>query len=159
DNGSTAADFESLRRAVHRWEKEGTVSVPNRLLYSQAFGIDISQFGPRPDGQPPELAMLVPALRDAADPLLSAAPVIIYRERQGEFAVGQELAMAGHESSGHAAEREPYDIGETTFEQLRAYVVRLSRQTNTGAPLPAFRDLRRVRDQIHLLLDRRLLLR
>jgi hypothetical protein len=67
--------------------------------------------------------------------------------------------MAGHESSGHASEREPYDIGEITFEQLRADVIRLSRQTDTGAPLLTFRELRRVRDQIHLLLDRRLLLR
>lgn len=67
--------------------------------------------------------------------------------------------MAANESSGHAAEREPYGIGEATSEQLRSDVVRLSRQMDTGSPLATFLELRRVRDRIHLLLDRRLHLR
>jgi tetratricopeptide (TPR) repeat protein len=67
--------------------------------------------------------------------------------------------MAGHESSDHASDHEPYDIGDATSEQLRADIVRLSRQMETGLPLLTFLDLRRVRDRIHLLLDRQLRLR
>jgi tetratricopeptide (TPR) repeat protein len=66
---------------------------------------------------------------------------------------------AAHESSDHAAERDPYGVGEITIDQLRADVMRLSRQMDSGSPLETFLDLRRVRDRIHLLLDRRLRLR
>src|SRR5439155_25021303 len=40
--------------------------------------------------------------------------------------------------------------------QLRADVVRLSRLTDSGMPLSAFLDMRRVRDRIYRLLDRQL---
>lgn len=65
--------------------------------------------------------------------------------------------MAAHESSDHAAEHEQHAaIGDFTFGQLRAEVMRLSRQMDAGPPLPAFLDVRRVRDRIYTLLDRRL---
>jgi hypothetical protein len=64
--------------------------------------------------------------------------------------------MAAHEGSDHAEEYEQHGIGEATFEQLRADVVRLSRLSDTGSPLPVFLDMRRVRDRIYRLLDRRL---
>ena len=64
--------------------------------------------------------------------------------------------MAAHEGSDHAEQYEEHGIGEATFEQLRADVVRLSRLSDTGVPLPVFLDMRRVRSRIYRLLDRRL---
>jgi tetratricopeptide (TPR) repeat protein len=98
---------------------------------------------------------------DMTDPLLPASPVMTYRGKQDPFSgfptAAQEVLMSAHESSDHAAEHEQHAaIGDFTFDQLRAEVVRLSRQTATGSPLPAFVDLRRVRDRIYTLLDRRL---
>jgi tetratricopeptide (TPR) repeat protein len=74
----------------------------------------------------------------------------------GRLAVEREVLMAAHEGSDHAEEYEQHGIGEATFEQLRADVVRLSRLSDTGSPLPVFLDMRRVRDRIYRLLDRRL---
>jgi hypothetical protein len=73
----------------------------------------------------------------------------------GEFAVEQEVMMAAHESSDHAAEHEQHGIGEATLEQLHADLSRLSSLSSTGAPLPAFQDMRRIRDRVYRLLDRR----
>jgi hypothetical protein len=70
--------------------------------------------------------------------------------------VEQEVMMTAHESSDHAAEHDQQGIGDTTFEQLRADLVQLSRLTDSGSPLSAFFEARRVRDRIHRLLDRRL---
>jgi tetratricopeptide (TPR) repeat protein len=70
--------------------------------------------------------------------------------------VEREVLMAAHEGSDHAEEYEGYGVGEATSEQLRADVVRLSRLSDTGSPLPAFLDMRRVRSRIYRLLDRRL---
>jgi hypothetical protein len=64
--------------------------------------------------------------------------------------------MVAHESSDHAAEHEQHGVGETTFEQLHADLVRLSRLTDSGSPLSAFLETRRVRDRVYRLLDRRL---
>lgn len=74
----------------------------------------------------------------------------------GDSAVQQEVLMAAHEGSDHAEEYEQHGIGEATFEQLRADVMRLSRLCDSGPPLPAFLDMRRVRRRIYRLLDRRL---
>lgn len=64
---------------------------------------------------------------------------------------------AAHESGDHAAEHEQHAaISDLTFEQLRAEVMRLSRQMDAGSPLLTFLELRRVRDRIYTLLDRRL---
>jgi tetratricopeptide (TPR) repeat protein len=84
---------------------------------------------------------------------------VIYRGSEvpaGSFPVENEVMMAAHESSDHAADHEQQGLGDITLEQLRADVMRLSRQTDTGSPLAAFMDTRRVRDRIYRLLDRRL---
>jgi|HubBroStandDraft_1064217.scaffolds.fasta_scaffold58204_2 hypothetical protein len=67
--------------------------------------------------------------------------------------------MAAHEASDHAAEHEQHGIGEATLEQLHADLIRLSRLSDTSSPLPAFLDMRQVRDRIYRLLDGRLRLR
>jgi hypothetical protein len=71
------------------------------------------------------------------------------------LAVEQEVVMAAHEGSDHAAEHEQHGIGEATLEQLRADLGRLSGLSDTGAPFPAFLDMRQVRHRIYRLLDRR----
>ena len=74
----------------------------------------------------------------------------------GDFMVEREVLMAAHDGSDHAEQAEEHGIGEATFEQLRADVVRLSRLTDAGEPFAVFLDMRRVRDRIYRLLDRRL---
>jgi hypothetical protein len=74
----------------------------------------------------------------------------------GDSMVMREVLMAAHEGSNHAEQAEDHGIGEATLEQLRADLVRLSGLIDTGAPLSAFLDMRRVRDRIYRLLDRRL---
>ena len=108
--------------------------------------------------------VLVPAqatdgIPGLSGPHLPASASIAYRERQepglGYFAVEQEVLMAAHDSSDHAAEHEQHGIGEATLEQLRADLARLSSLSDTSAPFPVFLDMRRVRDRIYRLLDRR----
>jgi tetratricopeptide (TPR) repeat protein len=74
----------------------------------------------------------------------------------GYSAVRREVLMAAHEGSDHAEEYEQHGIGDATLEQLRADLMRLSRLSDTGEPLAVFLDMRRVRDRIYRLLDRRL---
>jgi len=74
----------------------------------------------------------------------------------GDSVVEREVWMAAHEGSDHAEQAEEHGIGEATSEQLRADLVRLSRQSDTGEPFPLFLDLRRVRSRVYRLLDRRL---
>jgi hypothetical protein len=64
--------------------------------------------------------------------------------------------MAAHESSAHAARAEEHGIGDTTLDQLQTDLTRLSRESDTGQPFDVFLDLRRVRDRVHQVLDRRL---
>lgn len=64
--------------------------------------------------------------------------------------------MAAHRGSEHAQEIEDHGVGEATYEQLRADLVRLSCQTDTGEPFAVFQDMRRVRERIYRLLERRL---
>jgi tetratricopeptide (TPR) repeat protein len=170
EEGDTVPGTGSVKRRIMSWEREGDISLRYRRYYCRAFGIGLSQFGkPRDisitDQAASPASAASPTLPGVVDPLLSATPAMIYRGRQephlGEFAAGQEVVVmaAAHESSEHAAERDPYGVGEITLDQLRADVVRLSRQMDAGSPFPVFLELRRVRDRIHLLLDRRLRLR
>jgi hypothetical protein len=177
ESGDNAVpDRDSVRRNIIRWEKdESRVSHQYRKHYCRALGIDRAQFGPQLDGVPQGLAIpqhpaapavAAPAslseLQGVADPLLSALAAIIYRGSQepglGDFTAGHEVAMAAaHEGSDRAAEHEQHAaIGDLTFEQLRAEVVRLARQMDDGSPFPVFLDLRRLRSRIYTLLDRRL---
>jgi hypothetical protein len=172
---------ESMLHNIHRWERgESGLSERHKLHYCRVLGIQPGQFGPRPEECPDSgvtlggtAAMTVPAAA-AADPVpaqglegitglrgphLPASAAIAYRERQepglGHFAVEQEVMMAARDSSDHAAEHEQHGIGEATLEQLRADLARLSSLSDTGSPLSAFLDMRRVRDRIYRLLDRR----
>ena len=166
---------------IHRWERQGGVSERHKLHYCRALGIQPGQFGPRPKGyldagmtsgstaatavSAAAAGVVVPAqatdgVSGLPGPHLPASAAIAYRERQepglGYFAVEREVLMAAHDSSDHAAEHEQHGIGEATLEQLRADLARLSSLSDTGAPLSAFLDMRRVRDRIYRLLDRQL---
>ncbi len=85
-----------------------------------------------------------------------------YRRIQGTepepigTAILHEVMMAAHEGSDHAERAERRDIGEATLEQIRADVVRLSREYMTEAPWPLFQEMRLVRARIHAALDRQM---
>jgi len=152
-----------------------------KLYYSHAFGIPPSQFGPgqhdalgslnqvpgtmlRPlQPQPPGVcgrAFAQGLCHGQADPSPQELAAVAYPGIQesvmGDSAVRQEVLMAAHEGSDRAEEFEQHGIGEATFEQLRADVMRLSGLCDTAPPLAAFLEMRRVRSRIYRLLDRRL---
>ena len=165
---------------IHRWEREGGVSERHKLHYCRALGIQPGQFGPRPAREAPDEAMpagttlavsaappalpvpgqVTASIFQPAAPHLPASAVVAYLGSQepgsGCLATAREVLMAAHDGSDHAEDYEQHGIGEATFEQLRADVIRLSRLSDTGSPLPVFLDMRRVRDRIYRLLDRRL---
>ncbi len=168
-------EINGMLHNIHRWEREGGLSERHKLHYCRALDIHPGQFGPDnhenpPDPQMPEsaapeaLAVLPKPLRsaesipDLPDLHLPASVAMTYRGRYepglGCFTAEQEVAMAAHEASDRAEAYEQHGIGETTLEQLRADLIRLSRLSDTGSPLPAFLDMRRVRDRIYRLLDR-----
>jgi transcriptional regulator with XRE-family HTH domain len=147
--------LESMCHNLYRWERgEDSPSERYKLYYNRALGIPPSQFGQRPST--PRLAVT----SGLPDPWLRDTAAITYRgvvePLMGDSAVRQEVLMAAHEGSDRAEEYEQHGIGEVTFEQLRADVMRLSRLCDTGPPLTAFLDMRRVRARIYRLLDRRL---
>jgi len=173
--GDTAVpELSGMLHNIHRWEREGGISERHKLHYCRALGIHPSQFGlsagelaeataqaPSADVGP---AALVPVQLPAAAPATGGpcppAPAGIACHGRQEpvlrhFAVEHEVMMAAHEGSDHAAEHEHHGIGEATLEQLRADLARLSVLCDTGTPLPAFLDMRQVRDRIYRLLDRR----
>jgi len=172
---TTVPELDGMLHNVHRWEREGRISERHKHHYCRAFGIHPSQFGPSGSPEPPGAAMpgppvdgvlhvLVPeqyptAFPAAADPRGSALEDFAYRGRQvsssGDFAAEHEVMMAAHEGSDHAAEHEQHGIGEATLEQLRADLARLSGLCDTGAPFPAFLDMRQVRNRVYQLLERR----
>jgi len=140
-----------------------------------AGGQVISPLVDRPDPRPVSpgqssravLARLV--LNDAVTPAPRHATTTL--TEPGNFAYGRiqgsepelsgtailhEVMMAAHEGSEHAERAERRDIGETTLEQIRADVIRLSHDYMTGEPWPLFQEMRRVRARIHAALDRRL---
>ena len=173
--GDTAVpELSGMLHNIHRWEREGGISERHKLHYCRALGIHPSQFGlstgdtstrprrrpppPRP-ALPPRYPSSAQPSRRNGRPVPAGAAGIAYRGRQEpvlrDFAVEHEVMMAAHEGSDHAAEHEHHGIGEATLEQLRADLARLSGLCDTGAPLPAFLDMRQVRDRIYRLLDRR----
>jgi hypothetical protein len=177
---NTMPGLSGMLHNIHRWEREGGLSERHKHHYCRALGIHPSQFGLLQGGemagtQAPgtgalagygaPLAALVPAQDSTAvpwvtDPLLPTPALVTYRGRQepvlGGYTVEREVIMAAHESSDHAADHEQHGIGDATFEQLRADLVRLSRLTDSGSPLTAFLEARRTRDRVYRLLDRRL---
>jgi hypothetical protein len=178
DAGDTAMPgVDGVVHNINRWENEGGVSERYRLPYCGALGIHPSQFGPRTTGEPADTITAGPSAAAVSvtpvsahhpvavssrivDPPPPPPAIVAYRGTQapytGHSTVEQEVMMAAHESSDHAAEHEQQGIGETTLEQLHAALVRLSRLTDFGSPLTAFFEARRVRDRVYRLLDRRL---
>jgi len=180
DTSMPGAD--SMCHNIYRWERGADgLSERYKLCYSQILGIPPSHFGPgQPRNQyeagqmPGTTAMrtatalpVVPPSAPApylvaglADPSLLQPAAVTYRGRQepemGESTVQREVLMAAHEGSDHAEHAEDHGIGEATFEQLRADVIRLSHLTDTGEPFAVFLDLRRVRARIYRLMERRL---
>jgi transcriptional regulator with XRE-family HTH domain len=142
DTGDTTLPgLDSMGHNIHRWERgRGGLTERYKLHYCHAFAITPDQFGADPHAY-------------VADP---SPPAVAYRGRQGDLTVEREVLMAAHEGSDHAEQAEEHGIGEATFEQLRADVVRLSQLTDAGEPFAVFLDMRRVRDRIYRLLDRRL---
>jgi len=164
---------------IRRWER-GHSDLTERytLYYCTALGITLGQFGtalpPQPGTQAQTLALavsprspaassLTPSAAVASDhphPRLSPSIAVAYRGIQepdlGDFAVEREVLMAAHEGSEHAEQAGQPGVGQATFEQLRADVIRLAHLTGSGEPFAVFLDARRVRDRIHRLLDQRL---
>jgi hypothetical protein len=162
--------MDSMCHNIHRWEGgQGGLTERYKLHYCQALGIPPSQFGAEQaqstmtGSATSALAISAPpasATPDLANPRLLVPAAVAYRGRQSpgisDSMVEREVLMAAHDGSDHAEQAEEHGIGEATFEQLRADLVRLSRLTDTGEPFTVFLDMRRVRDRIYRLLDRRL---
>jgi transcriptional regulator with XRE-family HTH domain len=153
---------------------------------ARAFGIPLWQFGPGtheapppgpPAGPAPAAQALVLALPAGAPAVLNGTviPAIpgtlagTHLSASGHLAYGgneapqtgashvrREVLMAAHESSDRAENIGQPGIGDTTFEQLRADLIRLAGECDTGEPFPVFLEMRRVRDRIHRLLELRL---
>src|SRR6266536_2082465 len=170
----------AMCRNIRRWENgNGGISERHKLHYCRALDISPEEFGPTPPtpaASHPEITaalpvapltaafvtgQLVPHLTSAAViPAAQTPSELAYRwieaPEPGEATVEREVLMAAHEGSEHAEQAERRDIGEATLEQLRADVVRLSREYMTAEPLPLFREMRRVRSRMLAALDRRL---
>jgi transcriptional regulator with XRE-family HTH domain len=157
--GHTAGDMampslDSMSTYVRRWEHgQYTLTERYKLHYCTALGISPGQFGLAPLD-----AALVSPVR--AGPRLPAALSVAYRgtceSDLGRFMVEREVLMTAHESSDHAEQAEQPGIGEATIDQLRADVVRLSHLSDTGEPFAAFLEMRRIRNRIYRLLERRI---
>jgi transcriptional regulator with XRE-family HTH domain len=169
----------SMYHNVRRWERgESGLTERYKLYYCKILSIPPERFGPHASSADalsplavtapaPAITARSPALSsptpvppvasDRADPHLLAAIVVAYRgiygSDMGGFPVEREVLMAAHEASDHAEQR---GIADTTLEQLRGDVTRLARLSDTGEPLAVFLEMRRVRDQIYRLQDRRL---
>ncbi len=151
-------DFGTVKHDMYRWEAGGGVSDLYVALLCEAFDLPYTDF-PR-QNRTRTKRKTGTALSIRQDSHVPDNGHMTYRERTtpspGDFTVEQEVMMAAHESSDHAADYEQRGIGDVTFEQLRVDVIRLSQMTDSGSPLPAFLEARRVRDRIYRLLDRRL---
>jgi hypothetical protein len=151
---TSVPDVDRMCGYVRRWESDAHgLTERYKLYYCTALGIQPGQFGTAA----PEPAPAVPAL---AGPRLPASATVAYRgdyaSELGGFMVERELLMTAHEGSDHAEQAGQPGLGEVTFEQLRADVVRLAGLTDTGEPFATFLEMRRVRGRIYKLLDRRL---
>ena len=158
DDGLPSA--ENLRKSIYRWETGQTdVSEKYRLLYSRTLGIKPSEFGPQPE-LPSDASVLQPAAVFPAKAEVPSGHLVNYRGIETheirQSTVRQEVLMAAHEGSDQAAHAEEHGIGDATLEQLQADLVRLAHESDTSQPFNVFLDLRRVRERVYQLLDRRL---
>jgi transcriptional regulator with XRE-family HTH domain len=153
----TVPDADTISGYIYRWETGGVKEVSERYrhAYCRVLGITLAEFGLPADAQvgtPGTELVLVPGVPSRTD--------VAYRERREpetrQCIVMNEVLMAAHEGSEHAARAEEHGIGDTTLEQLRADLARLARLTDTGEPFTVFQDLRRVRERVYQILERRL---
>jgi hypothetical protein len=100
---------------------------------------------------------------DCLDPVPAPVPAMparayrwIHEPDTGHLWIEREVVTTAHESSDHAEQAEQRDIGDSTLEQMRADVIRLSAASMTGEPFAMFGEMRRVRDRIYAALERRL---
>ncbi len=167
--GDTLPGNECLGVMIRRWEKgTGGVSERYRLHYCKAFQIPIDQFGySRPAAEPdsPEDSAAEPAGGAAQQAMPSAAraigstsggPVARLAARPNSSSIADEIQVTASESSEHAEQAEACDFGAATLEQFRAAVVRFSRESMTGEPVPLFFRMRSVRDRMHAGTGRRI---
>ena len=153
----------SLTHNIYRWESGDGVSQRYMLAYCAAFGIKPADFPrrgstgrpPRPSPEPPGAEPLGDVARRLAG-VVPAAGAPASGPGDPDPAVRDEVLTAAHDGSERAWQAEQRGIGDTTLEQLRADVVRLSREYMTADPLPLFREMRRVRDRMHDSLDQRI---
>jgi len=165
---------DTLIAMIRRWERGAGVSERYRLYYCRVFGISVEQFGCDQLSQKASTETAGTALtpsRAVEGPVLHSAgplarsdvppePFVAYGgswdHDPGTSWITREVLMAAHESSEHAERAEHREIGDATLEQLRADVIRLSRDSMTGEPWLLFLEMRRVRNRLHAALDRRL---
>jgi hypothetical protein len=178
--GDNMPGLDSLCHNIYRWERGADgLSERYKLCYCLIFGIPPSQFGPGTTedqerqtpgpaiaaSPPGALAVPSPGTRSVSGPDRTGLPVLLetavaYRGMRasdmGDFIAEREVLMAAHEGSEQAERAEERGIGDTTLEQFRTDVTRLSREFQTGDPLPLFLEMRRVRGRMHDALDRRI---
>ncbi len=179
--GDNMPGIDSMCHNIYRWERGADgLSERYKLCYCQVLDIPPSHFGPgHPESQPitpqaPGTVLVaaapgLPVVPSSANgpifaPGLTDPPVLLhatvaYRGMQepdtGGSMVEREVLMAAHDGSEHAERAEERGIGDTTLEQLRADVTRLSRDFQTGDPFPLFLEMSRVRSRMYDALDRR----
>jgi hypothetical protein len=151
-----------LTTMIRRWENGAGVSERYRLHYCRAFRLRPDEFA--------DASVVASVGESAARPLAEsgakgvfrfpALPNLDYGENPtafpGRSSIESEVLMTAHEGSEFAERAEWRDIGDATLEQLRAEVIRLSREYLTGQPLPLFFEMRRIRGRLHAALDRRI---
>jgi transcriptional regulator with XRE-family HTH domain len=169
---TTVPGINDVCRYIRRWEERNGQLTERYILYCcTALGIPAGQFGtaapPQPRPQPlsasraaaPGLPVSA-AVPGLSGPRLHTTGIVTYGGSEepgtGDFTVAREVVMAAHEASDHAEQAGQPGIGDATFEQLRADVKRLSGTADSGEPLAAFLEARRVRERIYRLLDQRL---
>lgn len=157
---SAVPEAGTIEGYVRRWET-GRVSIISeryKLLFCRVFDIPVTQFGPHADQAPGQAATGIPL--PPAEPAMPDCALAAYRGIQTceheQSTVWREVLMAAHEGSDRASRAEEHGIGDATLEQLRADLVRLAGQSDTGEPFAVFLDLRRVRERVYEILDRRL---
>jgi transcriptional regulator with XRE-family HTH domain len=151
---------ETIRGYIFRWET-GKTQVSERYVhhFCRVLQIKPADFGKQSEPGA-DTAVVQPT---AVVPPVAGVPFaksVAYRgievAENSEATARHEVLMAAHEGSEHAAHAEQRGIGDVTLEQIRADLVRLSAEFCAGQPLAVFLDLRRVRERIYQILDRRL---
>jgi hypothetical protein len=160
----------SLTHNIYRWEGGDGVSQRYMLAYCAAFGIKPADFprrassrrSPRPSSLLPADTVFASTGSASTGPPRAVGIAAARGTPTGKAAgepdplIEEQVLEAAHEASERAWQAEQRGIGDTTLEQLRADVTRLSRDYMTAEPVPLFKEMRRVRRRMHDALDRQL---